>query len=94
MFPIPKESRVGVTVLYNGYGHKTFGSLVPDPKLTKILLHPSEYPKGYRAEHDADTVTLTYASHCIVPDPSGEHGWVATLPFSIDHFAGPSQKTD
>jgi hypothetical protein len=89
MREISKEVRVGVTICYNGYHHKAVALLDKLGESSSVRIFPGQLPRGYRAEHGADEIEFIFRDYRVVPDPSGEHGWIATEEIDLDSFANP-----
>jgi|GEM_PF-2272288 len=92
MLDIPKEVRVGVTIRYNGYRHRAVALLDKPGESSSVRIFPGQLPRGYREEHDTDEIEFIFRDHRVVPDPSGEHGWMATDEIDLDAFAGSQEK--
>jgi hypothetical protein len=93
MRDIPKEMRVGVRIRYNGYLHTAVALLDKLGESSSVRIFSGQLPKGYRAEHGTDEIEFILRDYCVVPDPSGEHGWIATGEIDLDAFAGPGRRT-
>jgi len=92
MRDIPKEMRVAVSIRYNGYRHKAVALLDKLGESSSVRIFPGQFPRGYGAEHDADEIEFIFKDFGVVPDPSGEHGWIATEEVDLDAFADPGSK--
>jgi len=92
MRDIPKEVRVCVTIRYNGYRHKAVGLLDKLGESSSVRIFPGQLPRGYREEHDTDEIEFIFGDYRVVPDLSGEHGWMATDEIDLDAFAGQQEK--
>jgi hypothetical protein len=94
MQQIPKEMRVRLRLLYNGYIHDAVGLRFEyeDGKIS-IRIFPKHFPMGYAAEHGFDEIELVNYDFPVIPDKSGVDGWVMEEVFNMDAFAR-SRKTD
>lgn len=93
MREIPKDVRVGVTIRYNGYRHEAVALLDKLGESSSVRIFAGQLPRGYRAEHGADEIEFIFRDYRVVPDPTGENGWIATEEIDLDSFAGPGAGT-
>lgn len=85
---IEKKERVGIQIRYNGYIHKAVALRGEARESSSVHIFFDQLPKGFHDEHEAHQIDYIFKTHCIVPDPSGEHGWIATEEVDLDSFAG------
>ncbi len=85
---IPKEDRVKVVMRYNGFLHESFGMKWEENGEEGVRIFVDQFPKGFREEHDSNELYLTGLPIPIVPDLSGDFGWVLPDVFDLDEFAG------
>ena len=88
------ESRVAVRVRYNGHIHHCLALRHTRETHTELSIFIEELPKGYHDEHGVHQLTYKFASHCLIPDPSGKHGWICTEVMDVDETAGWERDTD
>ena len=91
---IDKGSRVGLRIRYNGYVHKAVGLLGDETESSKVYIFSDQLPRGYHDEHGTHQIDYIFKTHCIIPDPSGEHGWSATEEVDLDSFAQTADDTE
>jgi hypothetical protein len=87
---IEKNERVGIRIRYNGYIHDAVALRGETRETSSVRIFFDQLPKGFHAEHEAHQIDYVFKTHCIVPDLSGEHGWIATEEVDFDPFAGRS----
>lgn len=85
---IDQKERVGVRIRYNGYTHNTVALRGEERESSSVRIFFDQLPRGFHDEHGAHQIDYIFKTHCIVPDPSGEHGWIATEDVDLDCFAG------
>jgi hypothetical protein len=84
---IEKKDRVAIRIRYNGYIHKAVGLREEERESSRVRIFFEQLPKGFRDEHGAHQIDYVFKTHCIVPDSSDEHGWIATEEVDLDFFA-------
>lgn len=89
-----KEDRVRLKIIYNGYTHDAIGFLFETKPHVIIQIWSDQLPKGYLSEHGADIDFSPMHPEPLVPDESGEHGWVCIEPLDIDAFASRTPGTE
>jgi hypothetical protein len=85
---IKKKERVGIRIRYNGYIHKAVALRGETRGSSSVHIFFDQLPKGFHAEHEGHQIDYIFKTHCIILDPSGEHGWIATEEVDLDSFAG------
>ncbi len=91
---IDKANRVAIRIRYNGYIHKAVALRGDEAESSKVYIFFDQLPKGFHAEHEAHQIDYIFKTHCVVPDTSGEHGWVATEEVDLDSFAGAAKNPE
>lgn len=84
---IPKDTRVSIRIRYNGYVHEAVGLLGEEKQSSSVHIFFDQLPKGYHDEHGTHQIDYVFETCCIIPDPSGLYGWVATEDVDLDYFA-------
>ena len=85
MAHIPKEMRVRLRLLYNGYVHKAVGLKTEDQDVNTVKIFADQLPRGWLAERGTD-IDLQPDDGEIVPDQSGVDGWEMPEVFDLDSF--------
>jgi hypothetical protein len=85
---IEKKERVGIRIRYNGYIHKAVALRGEARGSSSVHIFFDQLPKGFHAEHEGHQIDYIFETHCIIPDATGEHGWIATEEVDLDWFAG------
>src|SRR5215472_12926942 len=86
MLHIEKKDRVGIWIRYNGYTHKAVALRGEARDSTGVHIFLDQLPKGFHAEHGEHQIDYIFKTHCLVADPSGEDGWIATEQVDLDFF--------
>lgn len=77
-----------IVMRYNGFEHIAVGMKWEENGEEGVRIFVDQFPKGYKAEHDSNELYLTGLDFPLVPDLSGDGGWVLPGVFNLDEFAG------
>ena len=91
---VPREDRVRLKIIYNGYTHAVIGYLFEQTPHVVIKVSHDQLPRGFYAEHGTDIDYSPQSDDALAPDPSGECGWICAEPLDIDGFAPRSSDSE